>query len=52
MCFEMEESIRRVIIPCQFRTSLLQSVYIHPCAVASHPLLHHLYQAQDTGTPR
>ena len=48
----MRESIRRVLIRCQFRTSFLQSVYIHPCAVASHSLLHHCYQAQDTGTPR
>ena len=49
---EMEESIWRVIIPCQFRTSLPHSVYIHPCDVVSHSLFHHLYQAQDTGTPR
>ena len=44
--------IRRVIVPCQFPTSLLHSVDIHPCDVFSHSLLHHSYQAQDTGTPR
>ena len=44
--------IRRVIVLCQFRTSLLHSVYAHTCAAASHSLLHHCYQAQDTGTPR
>ena len=49
---QMEESIRRVIVPYQFATSLHHSVYVHPCAVVSHFLLHHLYQAQDTGTPR
>ena len=48
----MEESIRRVIVPYQFATSLHHSVYVHPCAVVSHFLLQHLYQAQDTGTPR
>ena len=40
------------VIPCQLPTSFLHSVYIHPCAVASHSLLHYCYQAQDTGTPR
>ena len=52
VCYWMGESIRRVLILCQFRTSFLQSVCIHTCAVASHSLLHHCYQAQDTGTPR
>ena len=51
-CYEMGKSIRRVIVPCQFPTSLLHSVDIHPCDVFSHSLLHHCYQAQDTGTPR
>ena len=51
MCYEMEESIRRVIVPYQFATSLHHSVYIHPCAVVSHSLLQLLYQAQDTGHP-
>ena len=51
-CYEMGKSIRRVIVPCQFPTSLLHSVDIHPCDVFSHSLLHHSYQAQDTGTPR
>ena len=49
---EMEKSIRRVIVLCQFRTSFLHSVYLHTCAVASHSLLHHCYQGQDTGTSR
>ena len=35
-----------------FRTSFLHSVYLHICAVASHSLLDHCYQAQDTRTPR
>ena len=35
-----------------FASYLLHSVYAHTCAVASHSLLHHCYQAQDTGTPR
>ena len=52
MCYEMEESIRRVIVPYQFATSLHHYVYIHPCAVVNRSLLHHCYQAQDTGTPR
>ena len=52
VCYEMEESIRRVIVQCQFLTSFLHSVYVHTSAVASHSLLHHCYQAQDTGTPR
>ena len=26
---------------CQFRTSSQHSVYLHPCAAVSHPLLHH-----------
>ena len=51
MCYEMEESIRRVNVPYQFATSLHHSVYIHPCAVVSHSLLQLLYQAQDTGHP-
>ena len=51
-CYEMGKSIRRVIVPCQFPTSLLHSVDIHPCDVFSHSLLHHSYQAQDIGTPR
>ena len=51
MCYEMEESIRRVIVPYQFATSLHHSVYIHPCAVVSHSLLQLLYQAQDTEHP-
>ena len=51
MCYEMEESIRIVIVPYQFATSLHHSVYLHPCAVVSHSLLQHLYQAQDTGHP-
>ncbi|CAH3185397.1 unnamed protein product [Porites lobata] len=51
MCYEMEGSIRRVIVPYQFATSLHHSVYIHPCAVVSHSLLQLLYQAQDTGHP-
>ena len=52
VCYEMGKSIRRVIVPCQFATSLLHSVDIHPCDVFSHSLLHHSYQAQDTGKPR
>ena len=52
VCYEMEESIRRFIVLGQFPTSLLHSVYIHPCPVVSHSLLHHLYEAQDTGKPR
>ena len=52
VCYWMGESIRRVIVLWKFLTSLHQSVYIHTCAVASHSLLHHCYQAQDTGTPR
>ena len=48
----MEESIRWILVLCQCRTSSHHSVYLHPCAAVSHPLLHHLYQAQDTGTPR
>ena len=52
MCSGVEESIRRVLILCQLPTSLLHSVYLHTCAVASHSLLHHCYQAQETGTPR
>ena len=52
VCYEMGKSIRRVIVPCQFPTSLLHPVDIHPCDVFSHSLLHHSYQAQDTGTPR
>ena len=47
-----KKSIRRVLILCQFRTSFLQSVCIHTCAVASHSLPHNCYQAQDTDTPR
>ena len=52
VCTEMEESIRRILVLCQFPTSLQHSVYLHPCAAVSHSLLHHLYQAQHTGTPR
>ena len=51
MCSGMEESIRRVLIRCQFRTSLLHSVYIHTCAVASHSLLHHCFQAKTQAHP-
>ena len=36
MCSEMEESIQRALILCQFHNSFLPSVYIHTCAAASH----------------
>ena len=49
---EMEESIRRVLVHCRLPISRFYSVYIHPCDVAYHSLLHHPYQAQDTGTPK
>ena len=52
VCWEMEESIWRVIVLCQFPASSQDAVYIHPFAVVSHSSLHHLYQPQDTGTPR
>ena len=47
----MEESIRRILVLCQYPTSSQHSVYLHTCAVAIHSLLHHCYQAQDTGKP-
>ena len=47
----MGESIRRVLILCQFRTRFLQSVCIHTCAVASHSLLHHCFQAKTQAHP-
>ena len=49
---EMKESIQRILVLCQYPTSSQHSVYLHPCAAVSHSLLHHCYQAQDTGTPR
>ena len=52
VCFELEESIRRVILVFQLPTSNVHSVDIHPCDVVSHSLLHHCYEAQETGTPR
>ena len=52
MGYEMEESIRRVIVVFQLPTSNVHFVDIHPCDIVSHSLLHHCYQSQDTGTPR
>ena len=48
----MEGSIRRVLVLFRLRNSDLYLVYLHPCTVVSHSLLHHPYQTQDTGTPR
>ena len=52
VCYEVGESIRRIIVLCQYRTSSRHSADTHPCAVVSYCLLHHHYEALDTGTPR
>ena len=52
VCYEMGESIGRIIVLCRYRTSLLHSAYKPPSALVSYCLLHHHYEAQDTGTPR
>ena len=48
----MEGSIRGVLVLFRLRNSDLYLVYLHPCTVVSHSLLHHPYQTQDTGTPK
>ena len=48
---EPGKSIWRVVVLYWLYSSFLYSVYIPSCAVVSHSLLHHSYQAQDTSTP-